>query len=231
MVNPKVPQSARLQKEKFPPSINVYWQRKGYFDTDTCFAYAKDYKSQAKRGEKLHQMDNLSGQAAPEFRKFLREETGTLIAFTPPGCTDLAAACDAGLIKDVKSLVKQRFEEDFEERVDDWSDGKISAREFRLLIATWLDEAWQEYFQNGGQVKVVNTFQRVGLLNAFDGSEDNLVKVQGVENYSFVESSDSEEESSSDSDWSEEDENFSGESDSMSDVSEVYGVSDMSESE
>ena len=31
----------------------------------------------------------------------------------------------------------------------------------------------------------METFQRVGLLNAYDGSEDNLVKVQGAKDYSF----------------------------------------------
>lgn len=127
-VDPKLPQSSILQKEKFPRGVNVYWQPKGYFDTATCAAYAKDYKRQAKRGEKLHQMDNLGGQSCPAFRKYMREEADTLIHFTPPDCTDLAAAVDAGLGKDIKHIVKRKFQEDFDERFDDWCDGKISAR-------------------------------------------------------------------------------------------------------
>ena len=55
--------------------------------------------------------------------------------FTEPECTGLGTACDAVLIKGVKTLVMSKFEEDFEERVDEWVDGKISAKEFRMLIA------------------------------------------------------------------------------------------------
>ena len=195
-MNPKIPKSSVLRKEKFPDTLNIYWQPKGYFDVATCLAYANDYKAQVKRGEKLHQMDNLEGQSNPKFREILRNEAETLIAFTEPNCTDLGAACDAGLIKDIKGLVKKRFELDFEERVDDWCDGKISASEFRMLVAKWLDESWKEYFEGDGQARVVDTFKKVGLMNAFDGTEDNLVKVQGCENYSFESDSEDESESS-----------------------------------
>ena len=107
--------------------VNVYWQPKGYFDTATCQAYAKDFKKQAKRGQKLHQLDNLGGQSCPEFRAYMKDEADTLLHFTPPDCTDLAAAVDAGLGKDVKGIVKRKFEEDFDDRFDDWCNGKISA--------------------------------------------------------------------------------------------------------
>ena len=97
-VDPTRPKSAVLRREAFPDNIDVYWQTKGYFDGATCMAWARNYRRQVKRGEKLHQMDNLGGQADPDFRAFMKDETDTLIHFTPPGCTDLGAACDAGLI-------------------------------------------------------------------------------------------------------------------------------------
>ena len=51
---------------------------------------------------------------------------------------------------------------------------------------------------------IADTFKRVGLMNAFDGSKNNLVKVQGVENYSFGEG-DSESEGGREGEWSGED--------------------------
>lgn len=127
-VDPTRPKSTRLQKEKFPKSVDVYWQPKGYFDSATCMAYARRYQKQAQRGEKLHQLDNLGGQSDPEFRKFMKTKANTLLLFTVPGCTDVGAAVDAGLGRDVKGGMKRRFEADFEERMDDWCDGKITAR-------------------------------------------------------------------------------------------------------
>lgn len=59
-------------------------------------------------------------------------------------------------------------------------------------MAKWLGEAWSEYTTGVGPQRIADTFKRVGLMNAFDGSENNLVKVQGVENYSFEGDSESE---------------------------------------
>ena len=127
-VNPKLPKSKRLKNENYAPSVNVYFQKNAYFDTHTCLAYAKDFKRETKSAEKLHQMDNLKGQSCPEFRKFMKEEANTLLLYTPPGCTDLCAAVDAGLGKSIKSLMKSFFEDDYENRMDLWDQNKISAR-------------------------------------------------------------------------------------------------------
>ena len=53
---------------------------------------------------------------------------------------------------------------------------------------------------DGGKQQIVETFQRVGLLNAFDGSEDHLVQVQGAKDYSFDSDSEWEAESEEESD-------------------------------
>ena len=86
-------------------------------------------------------------------------------------------------------------------------------------MATWLSQTWKEYFEGDGQSRVVKSFQRVGLLNAFDGSENNLVKVQSVENYCFDESEDDSSESdgdTSDGEHSEIDETSESESEEVS---------------
>ena len=85
----------------------------------------------------------------------------------------------------------------------------------------WEKKLWNkmaEFLQDGGQQQIVETFQRVGLLNAFDGSEDHLVQVQGAKDYSF--DSDSDEDSES---------NIEEESSGESDV-ESGGESDEKES-
>ena len=64
---------------------------------------------------------------------------------------------------------------------------------------------------DGGKQQIVETFQRVGLLNAFDGSEDHLVQVQGAKDYSF----------DSDSEWEAESEEESEDSEEESDVDSV----------
>ena len=78
----------------------------------------------------------------------------------------------------------------------------------RILFGKWLSESWKEFFAEGGQKQVERAFQRCGMLNSIDGSENGLIEVQGIDNYTFdSESSDSEghgSNESSDESWSEE---------------------------
>lgn len=77
--------------------------------------------------------------------------------------------------------MKQKYDDDFEERHDAWVDGKIDAGERRVKYATWLAEAWKEFFEEGGQAQVTKAFERCGMLSGHDGSGDHELKVQGIE--------------------------------------------------
>ena len=68
------------------------------------------------------------------------------------------------------------------------------------MDACWLSESVKEFYEQGGQEKVTATFQRCGMLNTIDGSEDHLIRVPGIENYEIGESDDESEES--EYDWS-----------------------------
>jgi hypothetical protein len=48
------------------------------------------------------------------------------------------------------------------------------------LFVQWLCEAREEFFAEDVQAQVLSAF-RCGVLNAADGSEDNLIKIQGFE--------------------------------------------------
>ena len=67
-----------------------------------------------------------------------------------------------------------------------------------VFFAQWLSEAW-EIVTDTRQDQITNAFQRCGMLNAIDGSEDHLIKIQGYEGpYSLDDGdSDSEEVSAS----------------------------------
>jgi len=80
-----------------------------------------------------------------------------------------------------------------------------------------LHQTWIELFRDGFQTEVTNAFVQCGMLNAIDRSEEHLIKVPGVENYSTGETDDEEE---SEQDTS--DENESSESE-MSDSSSSSG--------
>ena len=52
-------------------------------------------------------------------------------------------------------------------------------------MCAWLQQAWEEFYEAGGSSLVEKAFQRCGMLNACDGSDDHLIKVPGCDDYSI----------------------------------------------
>jgi len=186
------------ERKKMPKSIGVMWQKCAWFDTSMCLSYAKFFKEQISDNyENLVGIDNLSAQCSPMFKTKMREECNSLLLYTPEGCTDVCAVTDFGLGKAVKSRMRKRYERHFEMHRDWWVNGEGTIGEIRILLAQWLAEAWAEFLKDGGESQISRAFQHCGMLNAYDGSDDRLVKVTGCENYSFAETEESSSESSS----------------------------------
>ena len=52
-------------------------------------------------------------------------------------------------------------------------------------MVMWLDKAWKGFYANGGARRAKAAFQRCGMLNAMDGSEDHMIKVEGCPAYAL----------------------------------------------
>jgi hypothetical protein len=222
-VNSKVPTTKAVQKEfklmkrRFP-NVNVYAQKKAWADSNVVMNWLKDYKKESGSGEKLLGLDNLGAQCSPEFKEAARK-TETLLIYTPEDCTDACAVTDAGPGRSLKNDMKNLFYQHYENNPDLWDkDGLLSASDRRMLFVQWLSESWEK-MKNQRQGEVTNAFQRCGMLNSIDGSEDHLIKVQG---YDGKYSLDVESENEDDSDDSESESGFEDppleESESDSDI-------------
>ena len=185
-VHSKKPLTKPIQKEfdklkRKYPNVNLYAQKKAWADTNVSLDWLDDFRKEASKEEKLLGMDNLGAQCDPKFKAFAREKANSLLLYTPEDCTDICAVTDHGLGKMVKDKVKGRFDEDFEEDPDKWVDqGGLSAADRRELYVKWLSESWKEV-QAERQPQITKAFQRCGMLNAVDGSEDHLIKVEGYD--------------------------------------------------
>ena len=103
-VDPTRPESKALadERKKMPDDIDVFYQPKAWFDTETCIAYARSFRKQTGSAEKLVGLDNLSSHVTPRFKKYMKTQANTLLLFTPDDCTDLCAVTDAGAFPAVK---------------------------------------------------------------------------------------------------------------------------------
>ena len=107
---------------------------------------------------------------------------------------------DVGLGRDLKREygVQQDIWLESDHNLQAWEDGSISASERRILITSWLGQAW-ENLQNkpGFSARVRRYFEKTGCLITVDGSFDGNIKPQGTVNYSFAVSDSSSSSSSS----------------------------------
>ena len=49
-------------------------------------------------------------------------------------------------------------------------------------MVKWLDKMWNDFYAGSGAAQVKATFQRCGMLNSMDGSEDAIIQVEGCPN-------------------------------------------------
>ena len=52
-------------------------------------------------------------------------------------------------------------------------------------MVMWLDKAWKRFYADGGVRRVKAAFQRCCMLNAMDGSDDNIIRVEVFTDYSL----------------------------------------------
>ena len=151
---------------------------------------AKDdiLKKDAKLGKRhLLNCDNLSSQTFktnPQFSKLLGDLCNCDVFNGCAGNTDEIQVVDAG----VGALLK-RFAEDIQtEWLDDddnwneWQDSSLPAGRKRVLLTLWYGQAWERVCE---RFDFEGVFDKCGSSLTADGSEDDRIKLQKLESFSF----------------------------------------------
>ena len=99
----------------------------------------------------------------------------------PPGCTSQVQPRDVSFNNPFKDAVKQQFEKHLEENLQQYTEGKISASERRVLVTKWVGKAWTEVGSNRDMV--VHSFKKCGIPLSLDGSEDGEIHIKSIEEY------------------------------------------------
>merc|ERR1712141_957919 len=132
-------------------------------------------------------------QTSEDFKKSVRDING-LVWFGLPGATDKWQPVDAGYGFTFKNLVKQVQNEwmDLEDEngqpnIDLWSDIKklpLSLR--RILTTQWVGKATDIINHSNYDNFRWNCFQKTGMLMTADGSNDEKIKPEGLNNYKVI---------------------------------------------
>ena len=80
----------------------------------------------------------------------------------------------------IGEAIKKWLEEN--DNLDMWHDS-ISVKKRRILMTQWTGEAWKKLSSDKTFAKKL--FMKTGCLMTADGSDDDMIKPQGLEPYSF----------------------------------------------
>ena len=160
------------------------FQEKAWVDIKTCNELAEIYfgpylHENHSDEETLLYCDNLDAQVQPVFLDILKTFSCSRF-LTPPDCTELTQAVDAGLGRNLKVLTAKEMDEwmEVKDNLEKWENGKLSASDKRILITQWVGAAWEKLFSDDSY-HPGRCFERTGCLLTLDGSEDDKVNIQG----------------------------------------------------
>ena len=180
---------SQLEKASWDPRVNVMFQKKAWADREFTNAWLdqvllKEIRQVAGSGEEsLVFCDNLDAQIQPEFVDRLSTVNGFRYLF-PTDCTEQVQPIDGGVGYQLKVETGHEFEDWLEddENLDLWENGKLSESDKRILITKFVGAAWEKLCSNKNFNPDVY-FQKTGCLLTVDGSEDDLVNVEGLPYY------------------------------------------------
>ena len=102
---------------------------------------------------------------------------GVVPVFTPPNCTDVISPCDHHVGNWLKRTMAGFYHIELGLNRHVWYASGLSASRRRMFLFDWLLLAWPLFIQQ--HKLLVASFVHTGWLIALDGSENNLIKLQG----------------------------------------------------
>ena len=133
-------------------------------------------------------LDNLKGQMWDDFKDAVAGAKG-LLWYGLPGATNLWQAVDARYTATLKALIAVEHSKwlDTDNHSDRWfgNEEPYTVKERQILITHWAREAWKALSSAKYDKQRRKCWMMTGcLMTANNGSEDCLIKPEGLDNFS-----------------------------------------------
>ena len=174
------------EREKYDKDIDVYFQPCAWMDSETNMKWTENTLKNGLKddpAEKVLFADNVGFQQAQNFHEACRD-LNTVVYLLPENHTDKVQPIDAGYGQMIKKKIGEQMEKwlEKEENLEMWHDG-IPAKTRRVLMTKWAGKAWRELSSDEDFVKKL--FEKTGCLMTADGEDDEKIRPQGLEPYTF----------------------------------------------
>ena len=100
-------------------------------------------------------------------------------SFIPSGCTGYVQVLDVAINKPLKNRIGELADIHYEEHFEKWNTGSYTVGDRRIMLTKWVGQAWRELHTQQADV-IRQTFRKLGLSLAVDGSEDHEISVKDI---------------------------------------------------
>ena len=181
------------EREGWHKDVHVRFQPKAWADTEYCEAHAAVEMVEAtmdarSRGEEsVAFYDNLHGQTTVEHEKILLTKARCVRHLLPGGVTAEIQLIDDGVGYAVKNEMGQALDKWLEtgDNLALWTgEGEhvMPMWKKRVMITHLLADAWETVC---ARFDFTMAATRIGMRMTKDGSNDELIKIQGIDRYAF----------------------------------------------
>ena len=175
------------ERRSWDKRVNVYFQKNALCDEVIMKKWTSDKwyniftnPATPDSSGKLLVADVHKAQQTDEVKRLLQKKN-TVLVNVPPGCTSRVQPLDVVVNNPFKNLVREQFEKHLDENVNDYVEGKLTASKRRILTTKWVAIAWEKVMQD--KEMVIRSFKKCGITTNLDGSENDKVKIRGLEGY------------------------------------------------
>ena len=170
-----------LEKLRYDKCVSVCFQVNAWCDEPIMTQWVRHHWKPHVEGPKMLLLDQHKAQKTPTIEGLLSSECNTTTVLIPPGCISLVQPLDVVFNAPFKCLIDDLATSHMRENLDGYVHGNISAKQHRILLTTWIGEAWEKTCANRDMV--VRGFRKCGISLAIDDSKDDVINIKGIENY------------------------------------------------
>ena len=175
------------EKVQYDDGVDIYFQNCAWMDSEINIQWvAKTLAPDIGNSpdEKVIFADNVTFQQDKQLHDACRRDLNAIVYLLHENHTDKIQPIDAGFGKMLKKKIGEEMDKWLEEEdnLELWHD-KIAARQRRILMTKWAGAAWRALVKEKEFIK--RLFQKTGCLITIDGSDDNMINPQGLEDYTF----------------------------------------------
>ena len=175
----------RTEEKEYHKEVDVLFNPTAWATSKTMLSWIRqNYKMCSDFGTRDHEPKLLAIDA---FRVHNTSEVmasfkalKTTVSLIPGGCTGFVQVLDVALNQPMKMLIKQEANDHYDAHIQQWTDGKYTIGERRVMLTNWVARAWKRLHIEYEET-IVKAFRSVGMSLNPNGSEDFELKIKALD--------------------------------------------------